>query len=123
MNTVDVKSNTYINFGIENNYKDPKFKTGDHVRIYQTIEIFLQKFMPQNTVSLLKFLKVKKLLERFTKKNDKKISLYKMNYFPEPYSYSKNKIKVELDLSKYATKSDLKHATGVDISNLLKMLN
>ena len=63
------------------------------------------------------------MLERFAKKNDKKISLYKMNYFPGPYSYSKNKIKVELDLSKYATKSDLKNATGVDISNLLKMLN
>ena len=47
MNTVDVKSNTHINFGIENNDKDPKFKTRDHVRIYQTIEIFLQKFMPQ----------------------------------------------------------------------------
>ena len=31
-----------------------------------------------------------------------------------PYSYCKNKIEVELDLSNYATKSDLKNATGVD---------
>ena len=30
-----------------------------------------------------------------------------MNYFPEPYTHSKNKIKVELDLSNYITKSDL----------------
>ena len=30
-----------------------------------------------------------------------------MGYFP-PYSYSKNKIEVELDLSNYATKSYLK---------------
>ena len=37
----------------------------------------------------------------------KKMSLYKMSYFPEPYTYSKNKIKVELDLSNYAIKSDL----------------
>ena len=31
-----------------------------------------------------------------------------------PYSYCKKKIEVELDLSNYATKSDLKNATGVD---------
>ena len=34
----------------------------------------------------------------------KKILLYEMSYFPEPYSHSKNKIKIELDLSNYATK-------------------
>ena len=38
----------------------------------------------------------------------KKISLYKMSYFPEPYNPSENKIEVELDLSNYATKYDLK---------------
>ena len=37
-----------------------------------------------------------------------KISLYKMSYFPEPYTCSKNKIKCELDLSNHATKSDLR---------------
>ena len=31
-----------------------------------------------------------------------------MSYFTGPYSRSKNKINVELDLSNYATKSDLK---------------
>ena len=31
-----------------------------------------------------------------------------MSYFPEPYTSSKNKIKVRLDLSNYVTKSDLK---------------
>ena len=31
-----------------------------------------------------------------------------MSYFPEPYTHSKCKIKVELFLSNYATKSDLK---------------
>ena len=35
-----------------------------------------------------------------------------MSYFP-PYSHSKNRIKVELDLSNYARKSELKNATGV----------
>ena len=42
-----------------------------------------------------------------------KISLIKMSCFA-PYSHSKNKIEVELDLSNYATKSGLISATRVD---------
>ena len=42
-----------------------------------------------------------------------------MSYFPT-YSYSKNKIEVELDLSKYETNSDSKNATGVDSSQFIK---
>ena len=45
----------------------------------------------------------------------KKIQLYKMSYFSQPYSPNKNKIKAELDLSNYATKSDLKNSKSVDI--------
>ena len=30
---VDVKDSTYIDFGKDVNYKDPKFKVGDNVRI------------------------------------------------------------------------------------------
>ena len=36
-------------------------------------------------------------------------------YFPEPTSLVA-KVKVELDLSNYATKTDLKNVTGVDTS-------
>ena len=36
-------------------------------------------------------------------------------YFPKPKSLRAN-VKVELDLSNYATKADLKNATGVDTS-------
>ena len=49
----------------------------------------------------------------------KKILLYKISYFPEP-AYSKNEIKVELDLPNYATKTDLKNAMGVDKSDFAK---
>ena len=42
-----------------------------------------------------------------------------MSFFPEPYT-NKNKIRVELNLSNYATKSDLKHATGADTSQFAK---
>ena len=37
-----------------------------------------------------------------------------MSYFPEPYLHNKSRIKVKLDLSNYATKSDLKSALDVD---------
>ena len=33
MKSVDVKHNTYIDFGKEVNDKDAKFKVGDHIRI------------------------------------------------------------------------------------------
>ena len=42
-------------------------------------------------------------------------------YFPEPKS-SREKVKVELDLSNYATEKDVKNAPGVDTSNLVKRL-
>ena len=51
------------------------------------------------------------------------ISLYNMRYFAEPYNRSKSKIKVELNLYNYATKSDLKTATPVDISKFGKELD
>ena len=40
-------------------------------------------------------------------------------YFPKPNSLGAN-IKVDLDLSNYATKIDLKDATGVDTSSFAK---
>ena len=42
-----------------------------------------------------------------------------MSYFPEPYTRSKNNIKVELNLSNYAAKSDLKKAKKVLIHQIL----
>ena len=50
----------------------------------------------------------------------KKILLYKTNYFPEPYNRSTYKIKVELDLLNYSTKSDFKNTTGVGTSDFGK---
>ena len=43
-------------------------------------------------------------------------------YFPEPKS-SSGTVEIELDLSNYATKSNLKHATGVDTSKLAKKVD
>ena len=41
-------------------------------------------------------------------------------YFSEPKSSGAN-VKVELDLSNYATKTDLKNATGVDTSSFANL--
>ena len=40
-------------------------------------------------------------------------------HFPEPKSL-RGRVKVELDLPNYATKADLKNATGVDKSDFAK---
>ena len=44
----------------------------------------------------------------------KKISLHEMKCFPEPYTCSKSKIKVELGSSNHVRKSDFKNATVID---------
>ena len=41
-----------------------------------------------------------------------------MSYYPKPNSHIRDSVKVVLDLSNYATKNELGHATGVDTSNL-----
>ena len=43
-------------------------------------------------------------------------------YFP-PYRSSRGDIKVELDLSNYATKTDLKNVTHVDVSSFASKTN
>ena len=41
-----------------------------------------------------------------------------MSYYLEPACHIRNKIKVVLDLSNYATKKELGHANGIDTSDL-----
>ena len=50
-----------------------------------------------------------------------KVMIVISEYFPKPNSLREN-VKVELDLSNYATKTDLKNATGVDTSTVVKKL-
>ena len=47
---------------------------------------------------------------------------YKMRYYP-PYKSSSNNIKVELDLTNYATKIDLSNITHVDSSSFASKTN
>ena len=45
-----------------------------------------------------------------------------MTYDPEPDSDSRRKINLELDLSNFAIKFDLKGVTGIDTSKFTKKL-
>ena len=62
MKPIDIKNNTYINTSKKINYKDPKFKVGDRVRISKYKNIFAkgcmlnwneEVFVIKNTVMLL----------------------------------------------------------------------
>ena len=55
---------------------------------------------------------MKKLWVAFMIKNYKRV-YYKMSYYP-PYKSFSNNVKVELDLTNYTTKTDLKNITHVD---------
>ena len=46
MKLINVKDNTYIDFGKEANDNDPKFKVGDHVRISKYKNIFAKGYTP-----------------------------------------------------------------------------
>ena len=46
-----------------------------------------------------------------------------MSYYPEPESHTRDKVKVLLDLTNYATKAELEHPTAVDISDLAAKKN
>ena len=46
MKPIDVKDNTYIDFGKEVNDNDPKLKVGDHVRISKYKNIFAKDYTP-----------------------------------------------------------------------------
>ena len=59
MNSLDAKSGTYINFGVENNDKDPKFKVGDHVRIPKYENIFAKRYVLNQSDDVFLIKKVK----------------------------------------------------------------
>ena len=59
MKPVDVKSSRYIDFGMENNGKGPKFKVRDHVRISKYKSIFVKGYTPNGSEEVFVIKKVK----------------------------------------------------------------
>ena len=59
MKPVDVKDNTYIDFGKEVNDKDPRFKIGDYARISKSKNIFAKGYMPNSSEEVFIISKIK----------------------------------------------------------------
>ena len=59
MKPIDVKDNTYINTSKKINYKYPKFKVGDRVRISKYKNIFAKEHMPNWSEEVFVIKKVK----------------------------------------------------------------
>ena len=59
MKPIDVKDNTYINFGKEVNNNDPKFKVRDHVRISKYKNIFAKGYTPNWSEEVFVIKKIK----------------------------------------------------------------
>ena len=59
INPIDVKDNKYINTSKKINYKDPKFKVGDRVRISKYKNIFAKGFIPNWSEEVFAIKKVK----------------------------------------------------------------
>ena len=61
---VDVKSNSYAEYNVDSNAKDPKFKIGDHGRISKYGNIFAKGYAPNRSEKefVIKNLRLKILL-------------------------------------------------------------
>ena len=168
MKPIDVKDNTYIDFGKEVN-NDPKIKVGDHVRISKYKSIFAKGYTPnwseelfvikeiKNTVpwtyvindlnneeitgtfyekELQKIdqqeLRIEKVIKKkgdklyvkwkeydnsFNSWIDKNDLVNMSQYIPKPYEPFGGDVNVKVDLSNYATKTDLKNVSHVHVSS------
>ena len=65
---------------------------------------------------------VKKLFVVFMTENYKRV-YYKMSQYYPLYKSSSRNVKVELDLTNYATKTDLRNITHVDVSSFASKTN
>ena len=59
MKPTDVKTSTYIDFAVESNDKDPKFKVGDYLRISKYNNIFANGYTPNWSEGVFVIKKVK----------------------------------------------------------------
>ena len=64
MKPIDVKDDTYIDFGKEVNDNGPKFKVGDHVRISKYKNIFAKGYTPNWAKEIFIIKKIKKRIAK-----------------------------------------------------------
>ena len=70
MKPIDVKDNTYIDFGKEVNDNYPKFKVGDHVRIAKYKNIFAKGYTPNWSEEVFVIKEIKNTVPRTYAIND-----------------------------------------------------
>ena len=136
MKPTDIGDNNKRVYVDEHNEKDSRFKVGDRVKISKFKNIFAKGYTLNwskeifivdkihDTVPYtynIKDLNDEEIIGRFMIVNYKRV-YYKMSYYP-PYKSSSKNIKVELDLTNYATKTDLKNITHVDVSSFASKTN
>ena len=145
MKPVDVNPSMYIDFNKENNKVGAKIKVKDIFKKCYILNWSEEDFMIEKKLKTLsrgqktnkKEFRVQKLIERkshklyirwngyhnfFNRWIDKKDILCMIEYFPEPKS-SRERVKVQLHLSNYVTKADLKNATDVHPSIFAKKID
>ena len=131
MKPKDVKDDNKRVYIDEHNEKDSRFKVDDRVRISKFKNLFAKGYTPNwsrevfivnkvnDTVPYtynLKDLNDEENTGSFLINNYKRVN-YKMSTYYPPYKSSSSSVKVELDLTNYATKTDLKNITYVDVSS------
>ena len=60
MKPIEVKSNSYAEYNVDSDEKDPKFKVGDHVRISKYKSIFAKRYTPNWSEEVFVISKIKK---------------------------------------------------------------
>ena len=133
MKPIDVKNNERVYID-EHNEKDSKFKVGDRIRISRYKNIFVKGYAPNLSSEIFIVDKINDTVPYTYNLKDLNneetilvyrtiiVDNYKMSYYA-PYKSSSNNVKVELDLTNYATKTDLKSITHVDVSSFASKTN
>ena len=129
MKQKDVGDNKRV-FIDEHNEKDSRFKVGDRVRISKFKNIFAKGYTPNWSKEIFIVDKINDTVPytyNIKDLNDEEIigSSYDRELQKTILSYnsSSNNIKVELDLTNYATKTDLENITHLDVSSFASKTN
>ena len=70
MKPIEVKSNSYAEYNVDSDEKDPKFKVGDHVRISKYKSIFAKRYTPNWSEEVFVISKIKKTVPQTYVIND-----------------------------------------------------
>ena len=123
MKPVDVESSPCIDSSKEINNRDPKFKIGDIITISKYKNIFAKRYVSNWSEKVFVIKKVKNTVPLTYVISDLNGEEIVGTFYEKELQKVRGRVKVELDLSSYATKVDLKNVTGVYTSKFAKELD